>query len=74
MKCDNCEKSASVHLVDIMFGRKTQRHLCAECAQTHTDSHPGPISEILTNFVLSHIKPSGVTRTDPKPPADAEPS
>jgi protein arginine kinase activator len=55
MKCDNCNKPATVHLTEIKGGKKIEKHLCEQCAaqnegvqiKTHT-----PINELLTNFVL----------------------
>jgi protein arginine kinase activator len=57
MKCDNCNKPATVHLTEIKAGKKLEKHLCEQCAaqnegfpvKTHT-----PINELLTNFVLAH--------------------
>jgi protein arginine kinase activator len=57
MKCDNCNKPATVHLTEIKNGKKMEKHLCQECAAAseglplkgHT-----PINELLTNFVLAH--------------------
>ena len=57
MKCDNCNKNATVHLTEIKGGKKIEKHLCEECAaqaeglpvKSHT-----PINELLTNFVMAH--------------------
>lgn len=57
MKCDNCNKPATVHLTEIHNGKKIEKHLCEQCAaqaeglpvKSHT-----PINELLTNFVLAH--------------------
>lgn len=57
MKCDNCNKPATVHLTEIKNGKKIEKHLCEQCAaqnegvpiQAHT-----PINELLTNFVMQH--------------------
>jgi protein arginine kinase activator len=57
MKCDNCNKPATVHLTEIKGGKKLEKHLCEQCAaqseglpvKQHT-----PINELLTNFVLAH--------------------
>jgi len=62
MKCDNCNKTATVHLTEIKGGKKLEKHLCEACAgqlegmpvKQHT-----PINELLTNFVLAH---SGVPK------------
>jgi len=58
MKCDNCNKPATVHLTEIRSGKKIEKHLCEQCAaqseglsaiKAHT-----PINELLTNFVMAH--------------------
>ena len=57
MKCDNCNKTATVHLTEIRNGKKIEKHLCEQCAaqsegvpvKAHT-----PINELLTNFVMAH--------------------
>src|SRR6478735_5966082 len=57
MKCDNCNKPATVHLTEIRNGKKIEKHLCEQCAaaseglpvKAHT-----PINELLTNFVMAH--------------------
>ncbi len=57
MKCDNCNKPATVHLTEIRNGKKVEKHLCEQCAAqgeglpvaAHT-----PINELLTNFVMQH--------------------
>lgn len=62
MKCDNCNKTATVHLTEISGGKKVEKHLCEQCAASLGDvpvkSHT-PINELLTNFVMAH---SGLTK------------
>src|SRR6476661_3134430 len=57
MKCDNCNKQATVHLTEIKNGKKIEKHLCEQCAAQNegvpVKSHT-PINELLTNFVLAH--------------------
>lgn len=57
MKCDNCNKQATVHLTEIKGGKKIEKHLCQECAAQNeglpVKGHT-PINELLTNFVLAH--------------------
>lgn len=57
MKCDNCNKSATVHLTEIKGGKKIEKHLCEQCAAQNegypVKSHM-PINELLTNFVMAH--------------------
>jgi len=33
MKCDHCNKKATVHLTEIVDGKVTEMHLCEECAR-----------------------------------------
>ena len=57
MKCDNCSKTATVHLTEIKGGKKIEKHLCEQCAAQNeglpVKSHM-PINELLTNFVMAH--------------------
>jgi len=57
MKCDNCNKTATIHLTEIKGGKKIEKHLCEQCA-AQTEGAPlkphMPINELLTNFVLAH--------------------
>jgi len=57
MKCDNCNKTATVHLTEIKQGKKIEKHLCEQCAAQSeglpVKSHT-PINELLTNFVMAH--------------------
>jgi hypothetical protein len=32
MKCDKCNKTATVHLTEIKSGKKIEKHLCEQCA------------------------------------------
>jgi protein arginine kinase activator len=58
MKCDNCNKQATVHLTEIRNGKKIEKHLCEQCAAQNeglpVKSGHTPINELLTNFVLAH--------------------
>ena len=57
MKCDNCNKQATVHLTELKSGKKIEKHLCEQCAAQNeglpVKSHM-PINELLTNFVMAH--------------------
>lgn len=57
MKCDSCNKTATIHLTEIKNGKKLEKHLCEQCAALSeglpVKSHT-PINELLTNFVLAH--------------------
>jgi protein arginine kinase activator len=59
MKCDNCNKPATVHLTEIKSGKKIEKHLCEQCAAqnegfTAAAKTHMPINELLTNFVMAH--------------------
>ena len=68
MKCDNCNKPATVHLTEIRNGKKIEKHLCEQCA-AQSEGLPAakqhmPINELLQNFVMVHSgiqKEMGVT-------------
>src|SRR2546429_2962233 len=60
MKCDSCNKPATVHLAEIKNGKKIEKHLCEQCAaqseglpQAAVKGHTR-IKELLTNFVMAH--------------------
>jgi protein arginine kinase activator len=58
-KCDNCNKSATHHSVEIIKGAKIEKHLCDECAEEEglslgVKATNTPINELLTNFVKLH--------------------
>jgi len=57
MKCDNCNKNATVHLTEVQGGKRVEKHLCEQCAQ-QAEGIPVksnmPINELLTNFVMAH--------------------
>ena len=59
MKCDNCNKTATVHLTEIKNGKKIEKHLCEQCAAQNeglpVKSHT-PINELLTNFVHGPLR------------------
>lgn len=59
MKCDQCNRQATVHLTEIKNGKKIEKHLCEHCAaQAEGMPQPAkghtPINELLTNFVMAH--------------------
>jgi protein arginine kinase activator len=57
MKCDKCNKPATVHLTEIQGGKQISKHLCEQCA---TQGGEGllkvhaPINELLEKFVQQH--------------------
>jgi protein-arginine kinase activator protein McsA len=57
MKCDNCNKTATVHLTAVHMGKQTQSHLCIRCAERSAGvaaEDSVPMNELLTKFVLAH--------------------
>jgi protein arginine kinase activator len=57
MKCEKCNRQATVHLTEIRGGKKIEKHLCEQCAAQMEGIAPKshtPINELLTNFVLAH--------------------
>jgi protein arginine kinase activator len=57
MKCEKCNRLATVHLTEIRNGKQIVKHLCEQCAAA-TEGIPSkshtPINELLTNFVMLH--------------------
>lgn len=57
-KCDQCDRPATHHSVEIIKGQKIEKHLCDAHAQQEGMSIKGgghvPINELLTNFVKLH--------------------
>ncbi|MHC4995890.1 MAG: UvrB/UvrC motif-containing protein [Planctomycetota bacterium] len=57
MKCDLCDKSATVHLIEIQGGQKIEKHLCEDHAAQEgvaVKTTQAPINELLEKFVLKH--------------------
>ncbi len=56
-KCDRCARPATHHSVEIIQGKKIEKHLCDEHASEEglaIKSIHTPINELLTNFVKIH--------------------
>ncbi len=57
-KCDNCDRPATHHSIEIVNGQKIEKHLCdahaAEDGMTVVKTVHTPINELLTNFVKMH--------------------
>jgi len=59
VKCDKCNKPATVHLTEIQNGKTVLRHLCEQCAAQGEGLVPKsaahtPINQLLENFVNLH--------------------
>lgn len=52
IKCDKCDKPATIHLTDIVNGQKNEVHLCEECAISEGIKSSMPVSQLLQEFVL----------------------
>lgn len=57
IKCDNCDKSATVHVTEIEDGQKVEKHLCENCAAGEgiTIKADVPISQLLEDFILQTV-------------------
>lgn len=57
MKCDHCNRPATVHLTEIRGGKKLEKNLCEQCAaklgSAQGKGHT-PINELLSKFVMEH--------------------
>jgi protein arginine kinase activator len=58
MICGECGKNnATVHLTKIINGKKTEAHLCEECAKKYTNFNPGfSIQNIMSGFLGDYSK------------------
>ncbi len=60
-KCDQCDKPATHHSVEIVKGQKIEKHLCEEHAIQEglaIKAVQTPINKLLTNFVKQQSLPS----------------
>jgi protein arginine kinase activator len=54
MRCERCEREATIHEVIIHQGKKQERHLCESCARAvglSSDPHL-PIAQMISGFML----------------------
>ena len=56
MKCDHCNRPATVHMTEIHNGKQVERNLCEQCAAKMGVQAKGhvPINELLSKFVMAH--------------------
>ena len=63
-QCDKCDRPATYHSVEIVNGKKIEKHLCeyhaAQEGLTFKVAHK-PINELLTNFVKMHSQDASPT-------------
>ena len=54
LKCEKCQREATVHLTEIQDGQKIEKHLCEECAATEgiTIKSHVPLSQVLQELML----------------------
>ena len=57
IKCDNCDRQATVHVTEIKDGQKVEKHLCEHCAVSEgiTIKADVPISQLLEDFILQTV-------------------
>jgi protein arginine kinase activator len=60
MKCQSCDNSATVHLTDIVNGKKKELHLCQNCAQkqqllAHQELNLPAILQTLIGHHVGHL-------------------
>jgi protein arginine kinase activator len=69
MKCDRCDKEATVHEVVVRGGKKVEKHLCEACAREEgiVVQSESPLSELLGKYVQSKSDPEPA-----KPPPTPE--
>lgn len=75
MKCDQCDKEATVHEVTIVNGVALERHLCEGCAQAQgLATGPGPTGTIpLEEFLKQFVMPAA-SAPPPEPEVPEEPA
>lgn len=59
MKCQACSKPATVHLTDLVNGKKKETHLCQECAEQQqlVKQHDLNLPAILEALLGQHVGP-----------------
>lgn len=73
MRCERCEREATIHEVIIHKGKKRERHLCEQCAGKaglSADPHL-PIAQLISGFMLGPNNPKpaqGKPAGAPTPP------
>lgn len=69
MRCERCEREATIHEVIIHDGKKRERHLCEACADAaglSSDPHM-PISKLISSFMLGTGETASAEDTEPSP-------
>lgn len=63
MQCEICKiKAATVHLTEIVDGRRTESHLCQACAQKEgiTIKNQLSLNELLSSLIAAHQQADGL--------------
>ncbi|MFP3936971.1 MAG: UvrB/UvrC motif-containing protein [Phycisphaerae bacterium] len=70
-QCEKCGQPATIHLTEVVGGRKVEKHLCEDCAADEgiTVKSNVPISQLLEDFVLQTA--SQQSETDESSDSDA---
>lgn len=66
MKCDHCNRPATVHMTEVQHGKHVERNLCEQCHAKMAGIAPKahtPINELLTKFVMAHSGVQSPTAT-----------
>lgn len=61
MKCDNCDKEATVHEVLTTKGKVVEKHLCEQCARQAgmAGAMHVPITQLLSQYLTAQMKGAG---------------
>jgi protein arginine kinase activator len=67
MQCEICkEKTATVHLTEIVDGQRTESHLCQACAQKEgiTVKSQLSLNELLSSLIAAHQQTDGASAVE----------
>ncbi len=77
LKCDRCDNKATVHEVTVTNGKKTEKHLCEQCARNEglVVQPSEPMSALLTKFIMAPgLAAKGAKPAGPSTPAAPSPA
>jgi protein arginine kinase activator len=59
VKCQSCEQTATVHLTEIVNGKKKEKHFCADCAEKQEllKQQELNLTAILQTMITTHVGP-----------------
>lgn len=62
IKCDRCDREATVTEVMVNSGQKSERHLCEQCArEAGIAIQSTSLEKLMTSFVMQHASPAAAT-------------